>query len=493
MTKEEFDKKSFFKILGIVLLFSICLFPYNYCSDIYNVMDVGYSEYAKEWFAPAGRTIGMCVLFLFEKLQIPIQMYISIMKILAVIIATYTIYIFYNMILEVIQCKDEKDNAKKKYIFIATIITFLNMASYQYFYYAESAVMWMGVLFTVLAVKSVITEKKKCKYLKAFILLFIAMNCYQSTILFFIPATLLFLGMKKDKLIKIIAEIIKLSILVGICLLLGYFIIQSLTEYFEIVPFRNNEIAIKKESIVTILKYLIMQNHDEIGYNFSYLIINVFSIVIILILKKKFIKKEKKIAVLIIIFIIMSSFMQTWGIVSLVDYYFADRIQFAYLSTIGLSFLFFMMYTNILDSKYFKKIFCTFLTIFLIYMIAKSNYISILNREVRNKDDLEGKKIAEIIERYEQVNGCEITEVRYCVDNMVRYHCIYVDPFGEPTFRILGSPWVFESALRYYIGYDIKVLQCQYIFKEIFNNKDWDEFNEGQIKFEDNIMYFSIY
>ena len=126
-------------------------------------------------------------------------------------------------------------------------------------------------------------------------------------------------------------------------------------------------------------------------------------------------------------------------------------------------------------------------------MIAKSNYISILNREVRNKDDLEGKKIAEIIERYEQVNGCEITEVRYCVDNMVRYHCIYVDPFGEPTFRILGSPRVFESALRYYIGYDIKVLQCQYIFKEIFNNKDWDEFNEGQIKFEDNIMYFSIY
>ena len=493
MTKEEFDKKSFFKILGIVLLFSICLFPYNYCSDIYNVMDVGYSEYAKEWFAPAGRTVGMCILFLFEKLQIPIQMYISIMKILAVIIATYTIYVFYNMILGVIQCKDEKDKVKKKYIFVATIITFLNMASYQYFYYAESAVMWLGIMFTVFAVKSVITEKKKCKYLNAFILLFIAMNCYQSTILFFIPATLLFLGMQKDKLIKIICEIIKLSILVGICLLLGYFIIQGLTEYFEIIPFRNNEITIKKETIVTILKYLIMQNHDEIGYNFSYLIINVFSILITIVLKNKFINNKKTIALSTIIFIIMSSFLQTWGIVSLVDYYFADRIQFAYLSTVGLCALFFVMYTKVFDYKKIIKVCHMFLIIFLIYMISKSNYISILNRYVRFRDNLEGKTIAEAIEKYEELHKCEITEIIYCFDNAVNYNCVNVDPHGDPTFRILGSPWVIESALKYYLGYDIEIARYQSIYINLFGVRDWDEFDEEQIKFKDNIMYMCIY
>ena len=492
MTK-EFDKQCFFKMLGIVLLFTLFLFPYNYCSDIYNVMDVGYIEYAKEWFAPAGRTVGMCVLYLFDVMKIPIDMYICIMKILAIFIAAYTIYTFYNMVLDAIQNKEEIDSSKKKYIFIATIITFLNMATYQYFYYAESAVMLMGVMLTVLAVKMIIKDNNRLKYLKAFVFLFIAMNCYQSTILFFMPATLLFLGIKKDKLIKIIGEIIKLSLLVGICLLLGYYILQSLTEYFEIIPYRENIIAINKETVVMILRYLIFQNHDEFGYNFTYLIINVFLIVFTLILKKKFIKKKKLVAVSIIIFIIMSAFLQTWGIVSAVNYYFADRIQFAYLSTVGLCALFFVMYTDILDYKIIKKMAYIFLIIFLIYMIGKANYLSILNRYVRMRDNLEGKAIAEAIERYEEFNEYEITQILYCFDNELKYNCIDVEPHGEPTFRILGSPWVLGSALKYYVGYDIETAYCQGAFTEIFDDREWDWFDERQMKFEENVLYLSIY
>ena len=218
MSKEKmkFDRKCFLKILGIVLLFSLFLFPYNYCSDIYNVIDSGYWEYAKEWFAPAGRTVGMGVLFIFEMMQIPINMYIFTMKVLALFIATFSIYTFYKMVLETIDYDEKKDLSKKKYIFVAVILIFLNMGSYQYFYYAESAIMWLGVLFTVLAVKKVINNNDKVRYLKAFLLLFIAMNCYQATILFFIPTTLLLLGIKKDKVIKIISETLKLSVIVGL-------------------------------------------------------------------------------------------------------------------------------------------------------------------------------------------------------------------------------------------------------------------------------------
>lgn len=495
MSKEKmkFDRKCFLKILGIVLLFSLFLFPYNYCSDIYNVIDSGYWEYAKEWFAPAGRTVGMGVLFIFEMMHIPINLYIFIMKILAVFIATFSIYIFYKMVLGSINYDEKKDSSKNKCIFVAVILVFLNMGSYQYFYYAESAIMWLGVLFTVFAIKKVINCNDKLRYLKAFVLLFVAMNCYQATILFFIPATLLLLGIKKDKAIKIISETLKLSVIVGLCLILGYLILQGLTGYFNLVPYRNNIISFNKENILEVFKYLITQNHNKTGNNFIYLLINIFSVLVILFIKKKFLINKKILTVLTLILIITSAFVQTWAIVSVVDYYIADRIQFAYLSTVGMCMLFLIMYTKLFDYKKVINVCYICLILFLIYIIANANFISILNRYVRSQDKFEGETIAEAIEKYEKENNCEIEKVIYCLDNYVTYDCVNIKSFGDPTFRIFASPWVFESALKYYIGYDLDISQSQDVFEDVFLARNWNEFDERQIKFEGNTLYLCVY
>lgn len=495
MTKEKeiFDKKVFLKILGIVFLFSMFLFPYNYCSDIYNVIDSGYWEYAKEWFAPAGRTIGMGVLFLFEIINIPVNLYIFIMKVLSIFIATYSIYVFYNIVLRVMKYDEETQKDKRKYILIATMITFLNMASHQYFYYAESAIMWLGVLFTVLAVNMVLKDDDKFKYLKTIILLFIAMNCYQATILFFIPATILFLGIKKEKLRSIFFEIIKLIIIVGICLIIGYFILQGLTKYFEIVPYRNNSILFDKENSLEVLQYLVLQNHNETDCDLIYLIVNAISILSIIILKSKFINKRKSITLITILLIIISAFMQTWILVSVVDYYMADRIQFGYLATVGMCALFFIMYTNVLENKKLMKIFYEVLILFLMYMIIEANYISILNKYVRIMDDYEGNTISEAVKEYEKENNCEVTKIVYCYDNYVKYDCVNVKKYGDPTFRIFASPWVCESALRYYVGKDLEIYQTQDVFEDIFWCRNWDKFNEKQIVIEGNTLYFCVY
>lgn len=495
MTKEkiEFDKKSFFKILGIVLLFSFCLFPYNYCSDIYNVIDVGYWEYAKEWFAPAGRTVGMGVLFIFEIMQMPINMYIFIMKVLAVLIATCSIYTFYKLVLESINYNEKKDSGKKKCIFVAVMLVFLNMASYQYFYYAESAIMWLGVLFTVFAVKTVINNDNKFRYIKSFLLLFVATNCYQATILFFIPATLLLAGIKKDRLTKIISETLKLSIIVGLCLVLGYIILQGLTDFLKLVPYRNNTISFDKENALKVLEYLITQNHNKTGYNLTYLIINILSVILIIFIKKKFMINKKLLSLLTLVLIITSAFVQTWAIVSVVDYYIADRIQFAYLSTVGICMLFMIMYTKLFDYKIVTKVCYIFLIVFLIYIIINANFISILNRYVRKQDNFEGETIAQAIDEYEKENNCKIEKVIYCLDNYVTYDCVNIKSFGDPTFRIFASPWVFESALKYYIGYDLDISQSQDAFEDVFLVRNWENFDERQIKFQGNTLYLCVY
>ena len=90
------------------------------------------------------------------------------------------------------QLKENISKSLKITVIVAALITFLNMGSYQFFYYAESAVMWLGVLLTVISVRFTINKDDRLRYLEAFIALFFAMNCYQATILLYIPMTLLF-------------------------------------------------------------------------------------------------------------------------------------------------------------------------------------------------------------------------------------------------------------------------------------------------------------
>ena len=181
-------------IFILVVIFSFLLFPNHYVTDTYNLIDLGFKEYALKWFAPSGRTIGMLVLFLFEKIGCSIDWFIFILKSIAVIFATISIEMFYNLLIK--KAKIENDKIKKYGVFLATIIIFLNHGTHQFFFYPESAVMWLGILSVVIALKIFASDNIKFKYIKIFFWLLLAINSYQSVVLLYFPVTMLLVGLE---------------------------------------------------------------------------------------------------------------------------------------------------------------------------------------------------------------------------------------------------------------------------------------------------------
>ena len=104
------EKNNLFKlafILLVVILFNFKFFPYNYPTDIYNILVQGYKEYANTWFASSGRTFCICAFYLANLMNIHINIFICISKVLSIIFAVCAIFIFYDVIQKAIPNNDE--------------------------------------------------------------------------------------------------------------------------------------------------------------------------------------------------------------------------------------------------------------------------------------------------------------------------------------------------------------------------------------------------
>ena len=473
-----------------VLTFSIMLFPNHYASDTYNIIELGFKEYAIKWFAPSGRIIGMLVLFIFEKIGCSCDLYIFIMKLIAILIATISINIFYELLLK--HSNQEINVLKKIVYFLSTIILFLNSATYEYFYYPESGVMWLGVLLVILAIKANLRLEDKFRYIKSFVLVFLAMNCYQAIILIYLPMLILFLGLKYDSFKKVFCEILKSGIILCLNLILGYLIIEILRNKFDVIIYRYNNIIINKDIMKYNLYELLLLYNGGIP-NLAITVINLMTVEFIVTIPKETLKYSRKNIIVMALLIIVISFVQVFTLISITDFYIADRIQYAYIATIGLNLLFMAFYTKILDIKIINKGFAIICMLIAIFNIFNSINITIDSRLVRQRDIAIATRISKLIAEYENSNQ-EIKYVEYCYDFYNTKFDKDVRKVGEATQRVMWGDWVIDNAIRYFSGKkELIINKNQDIYKNIFNEKNWDEFSEEQVKFINDTMYFCIY
>ena len=70
---------------------------------------------------------------------------------IALLFANIAIFTFTKLTFK--KLKPDTSLFSKIVCFIAILLIFFNKATYEFFYYAESGVMWLGILLTVLAIK----------------------------------------------------------------------------------------------------------------------------------------------------------------------------------------------------------------------------------------------------------------------------------------------------------------------------------------------------
>jgi len=478
----------------LIFCFIICspLLQMHIASDTYNLMDLGYFDYPNYYFLRDARIVSTLFTYIAGLLNLDYSVFIIFMEVLAIFISSISIYILYNLIIE----KTKETNRTKKLLFlIGTILIIFNYMALEYFLYAESAVMCLSVLFSIISAKYFL-EDKKYSNIKSLILLIMASYCYQGSISIFISLVILILFIDKNKYsIRYISKKIMFAFIIyAICC-----IINILTIHIINLRLSNSQERIAggtiinnlfnfKDIISFILARVLITNFNLLPYG-TLIFFIILSTCIITFSQKSSDKTIKYVILILLSFIICiipSFFMIRPGIEA--------RSSMSIGSIIGMSIIF-LNYVIDHNTKFLKYIMITLSVFCLTYNTINTLYIFNSHIITNKIDNNMGNEIKEKIDEYESKTGNTITKVAYCGDKNERD---YLENFNKKLAsfnqRAFGNKYCIIEALNYYCNRKFEKIEMNSeIYERNFKDKDWDIYCDEQIVFEDDIMYFCMY
>ena len=157
-------------------------------TDSYNISNIGYQEYNKNFSLLDGRFIVALGTTLMDMLNVPIQIYTSIILEVALFISCISIVILKGIIEK---WKKPKNVWSEVVLIVASYYTIFNFLYIENLHFVECGSMVLSILLFILSAKQIV-EKNKMWGIKAFLLLCIALMCYQGTISMFVITLLVF-------------------------------------------------------------------------------------------------------------------------------------------------------------------------------------------------------------------------------------------------------------------------------------------------------------
>ena len=162
----------------VILIFSIIIcsqfLQMHYASDTYNIIYHGYLEYPNLYFLKDARIFSTLSLYIADFFNLQISIFVIMMDFIGIIFQCTSVLVVYSIIKNIIRAKE--NSLKDIMLIICSYLIIFNPMAIEYLLFAESAVMCLSVLFTVLAARFFII---KHSYIISAILLILAVFCYQ--------------------------------------------------------------------------------------------------------------------------------------------------------------------------------------------------------------------------------------------------------------------------------------------------------------------------
>ena len=375
----------------------------------------------------------------------------------------------------------------------ATLIIF-SYTAVEYFLYAESGVMCLSILLTIMSAK-IFTEHKKYSKIKAALILICALYCYQGSVNLFIPLVLMLLYIDKEYSSKdqLKQMVMALAVYGGCC------IVNILT-----INIFNNLLG-NTQDRVTAIQNLHLINFERIKkisvylynrvfkYNFNltpqYSILIFMAICSISIMCQKRNQIGKYIALMlacIMASIIPIFIMKKPGV--------DPRTIMSIGSTVGLSIIFLNSFLDY-QSQVIKYFIISITSVLLIYNFFNTVYL--FNAHIyTNKIDREiGELVKQRIDNYENETGRMITKYAYCSDLHTIDHPREFDKkLSSFNQRAFDNKYILKEVIYYYCNRRLEEVKMdKEIYNDYFKNKNWSYYSDEQIVFKDDTMYICRY
>lgn len=476
-----------FIILLIVMLIVFKKFVFmHYATDTYNIFARGYKEYAILYSLNDGRVFMSGISLLADTFNIPINIYIITLTILAIATSCISIIVLKNIIE---RYKTPNSKFEKLILILICSCTIFNFMFIENMQFAECFVMATSILCYLLAA-DILVRNDKYWIVKSFILVLIGIFSYQGTLGFFIVMVFVISIAEDDK------KILK-NILIGgfICLgavllnlieikICGYMLGNQSTRMGGIKNIRYM-IALIIKSIWPILK-------DSVGTFPRYAFILIF--LITLLYANIEMKKEKRKYVNSCFILLFLLTLATGFAINLftVAGFATARMLFVIGALIGNVFILIYLKTNILDSK--KSILNYIIIIYCIVIVF--NYISLMkyHKEVEINTQEECKIINEYITEYETQTGNKINNIAVYRDQRPTYYYESIKNYSALTIRPLAVEWGDNGAISFWTKRPLKEIKpSREIYEKYFKDKNWNKLDKEQFVFEENTMHYCVY
>ena len=345
----------------------------------------------------------------------------------------------------------------KLMLLAGSFILILNQFTLEYLLFPESAVMCLGVLFNVIAIKFMV-DNPKCKYIKIFLTLLVAVFCYQGVLnMFPVLAILVYIVKQildkreyKVKEKEFFVEMIKLAFIVivvlAICMVaikLGKTLLNSNQDRMihlvdmEAVALRGQTVLEYMDELWNRTMHMLPENTNTI------IVIITFVSLIIMKTKKEIIMQYILLLIISFTICIVPMFLFNTGI--------CGRVNEPLTMMWGASLIILLTKScNIPEGKVTKFVYLLITVSFIVNNIFIMQNITEHIASNRVEENM-GKIIKYALEKYEKETGNKVTKFAY--------------------------------------AYDRKPQQ----YAENMMDKDYEEFSEEQLVFKGDTLYMLVY
>ena len=188
----------------------------HYTHDTYKIARDGYELYSYDKFLKEARPFTAIMTLFASKINLSIENYTLMSFVLALVLLSVSVVIVYKLF------RKQFSNDSKWINILVLLISFVTIFNYlaiEHILFLECCILALGVLLSTIAAKCIINNEK-CAYVKAAILIMIAVFCYQGSIAIFPMLVLTYkLLFEKGTIKSNFIEIIKIAIIYGIAML----------------------------------------------------------------------------------------------------------------------------------------------------------------------------------------------------------------------------------------------------------------------------------
>lgn len=487
----KFKKEKFITFVVILLLaLTLCgiFLKFHKITDTYWNIGAGYSGYKLEPLRD-GRIINFAFLSIAESLHMPFKLYQFIMMAASIIFYSISVYLIYNEILDKIK---NKNKINKAILLLGSFVMIFNPMTVEAFAYTET-VMALSILFGTKA--AILLKNNDIKSTIKSLLLVILMGiCYQGTINFFITLSIfLFAVSGKHDIKSWIKQLIKIAI------------IAFITMAFMIIILNiSNAFLDREQSRIgsNINIFNMIRGSIRVGINiittttfnlFPKYLITSFIMLGVILIGISIDKKENITLIYKYLFIVVVAVLScTFPIFIQSGPSISARMSFSVGAIIGLT----IVYVLLIQEKE-SKIINNLLLVISILAVAINLYdyisLGLMNIETQKMEKAYIEKINECIDEYERDSGISVGKVSITLDKNFNYTYSNL-PNNTFTTRGILPHYSRIHTLNYYMNRKLKLVNMDVdIYRKYFENKDFEEFSEEQVKFKEDTVYICIY